>query len=87
MTLSILFDDPDRGDLDLRLFEADGTTMVAQSRSFDMNEIITCPGPSPSCPLLTPADYIFLVFPAVSGQTNEYNIDLAITAGSGSGSN
>ncbi len=66
VTLSILFDDPDRGDLDLRLFEADGTTMVAQSRSFDMNEIITCPGPSPSCPLLTPADYICLVFPAVS---------------------
>ena len=74
------------GDLDLKLFNSDGTTQLAQSRGFGDSETITCPGASPTCAALAAGDYVFLVFPAVTGQTNEYNVTLTITAGSGSGS-
>ena len=74
------------GDLDLKLFTADGITQLAQSRGFGDSETITCPGASPACAPLATGDYVFLVFPAVTGQTNEYNVTLSIVAGSGSGS-
>ena len=66
------------GDLDLKLLDAAGT-MLSQSRGFADTEAITCPGVSPSCAALSAGDYVFEVFPALAGATNEYAIALTLT--------
>jgi hypothetical protein len=81
VTVQINFTNRPTGDLDLKLFAADGVTQLGQSRGFGDSETITCPGASPSCAALAPADYVFLVFPAVPGATNDYTMNLTITPG------
>ena len=71
VTLAIQFTNRPGGDLDMKLLDGGGT-MIAQSRGFGDGEMITCPGASPSCPTLAPADYILEVFPAVPGSVNSY---------------
>jgi hypothetical protein len=67
------------GDLDLRLFDKTGTTVVAQSHGFGTEELIICPGSSPACPALAADDYLFEVFPAVAGAVNDYTFALTLT--------
>ncbi|HEY4179755.1 MAG TPA: PPC domain-containing protein [Kofleriaceae bacterium] len=85
VTVTIVMSDRANGDLDLKLFGSDGVTQLGQSRGITDTETITCPGASPSCAPLTTGNYVFEVFPAITGQTNSYNITLTID-GSGSGS-
>jgi hypothetical protein len=66
------------GDLDLRLWDTANNT-ISQSRGFGDTETITCPGVSPPCSTLAAGDYIFEVFPAVTGATNTYAISLVLT--------
>jgi hypothetical protein len=65
------------GDLDLRLYDGGGA-MLAQSHSFSDEERIACPGSAPACPALAAGDYVFEVFPAVTGAVNRYTFTLAI---------
>jgi hypothetical protein len=76
--IKISFENRPSGDLDLKLTDATGT-MIAQSRGFGNDETITCPAASPACPLLAAGDYVFEVFPALSGAVNTYDIALTIT--------
>jgi hypothetical protein len=71
------------GDLDLQLYDMTGMGLpLAESRGFDDNEEIKCPndaGMMPSCAQLAAGDYIFKVFPAVPGGTqNVYRLDVTI---------
>jgi hypothetical protein len=66
-------------DLDLRITDAAGATMYGQSRGFENEELIVCPGASPVCPALAAGDYLFEVFPATPGAVNRYDIALTIT--------
>lgn len=67
------------GDLDLALFDGNGT-MKAQSRGFGDGEKIVCPNPAgttPLCPALTAgSDYIFEVLPGIAGATNYYSFNV-----------
>ena len=73
VTVAITFTNRPLGDLDIKLYDANGT-MVSQSRGFGNGEMIVCPGASPSCPTLAAGDYVLEVFPAVPGSTNSYTI-------------
>lgn len=66
------------GDVDLRLHDAAGITVLSQSHSFSDQERIVCPGSVPSCPTLAPGDYVFEVLPAVPGAVNRYTFALTI---------
>ena len=66
------------GDLDLRLYDRTGTTVLAQSRGFASEEKIVCPGAAPTCMMLPADDYIFEVFPAIAGAMNRYDIAVTI---------
>ena len=67
------------GDLDLLLFDpANPGTPTSQSREFKDNEVIVCPGASPSCPTLAAGDYVFEVVPAVMGHVNSYTFSLKL---------
>lgn len=66
------------GDLDLRLYDSTGL-LVSQSNNFSNDEIIVCPAPSPACPSLLKGDYVFEVFPAITGAVNNYTFALALT--------
>ena len=79
VTIKIDFINRPSGDLDLRLFDAATSTLQAQSRGFGNQELITCPGASPSCAQLAAGDYVFEVFPASAGAVNNYTPSLAIT--------
>ena len=67
------------GDVDLRLFDKPGTTVLAQSTEFGDQELIVCPGVAPTCAALAPGDYVFEVFPAVPGAVNDYTFALTFT--------
>jgi hypothetical protein len=70
------------GDLDMQLYDATGSSVVAESRSFDDDEEVKCPndaGMSPTCDQLGAGDYIVKVFPAVPGTQNVYRLDVSIT--------
>jgi hypothetical protein len=67
------------GDLDLKLYGRTGN-LVAESRGFGDTEVISCPGSAPACPALAADDYVFEVFPAVTGAVNAYTFALAVTA-------
>ena len=76
--IKITFMNRPSGDLDLKLEDATGV-MIAQSRGFGNDETIKCPAASPACPMLAPGDYIFEVFPALTGAVNFYDFALTIT--------
>jgi hypothetical protein len=76
--VKITFTNRPSGDLDLKLTDATGT-MIAQSRGFGNDETIICPAASPACPMLAEGDYVFEVFPALSGAVNFYDFSLVIT--------
>ena len=70
------------GDLDMQLYDATGTNVVAESRSFDDDEEVKCPndaGMSPTCVQLAAGDYLVKVFPAVPGTMNVYKLAVTIT--------
>lgn len=75
VTVAIAFTNRAGGDLDMKLYDGTGS-MIAQSRGFGDGESITCPGSSPACGQLAAGDYVFEVFPAVTGSVNNYTIAL-----------
>jgi hypothetical protein len=79
VTLTVSFISSATGDLDLRLYDKTGATVLARSSGFMNQETITCPGASPACTALAADDYIFEVFPAVLGAKNRYDIALTVT--------
>ncbi len=79
VSVKISFVNRPTGDLDLRLFDKTGATMLGQSRGFGNDEVVVCPGTSPACAALAPDDYIFEVFPALPGSVNDYTITLMLT--------
>jgi hypothetical protein len=68
------------GDLDLRLHDQTGATMLARSSGFGNDEVITCPSAPLMCPTLIAGDYVFEVYPAVKDSVNRYTFSLAFTA-------
>jgi hypothetical protein len=70
-TAGIQFTNRPGGDLDMKVYKADGT-LLGQSRGFGDSESITCPGSAPACPTVTPGDFVIEVFPAVAGAVNTY---------------
>ena len=78
VAIKLTFTNRASGDLDLKLSDASGL-MIAQSRGFGNEETITCPAASPSCPTLAAGDYVFEVFPALTGAVNFYDFALTIT--------
>lgn len=70
-TVGIQFTSRPGGDLDMKVYKADGT-LLGQSRGFGDTEMITCPGSAPACPSVTAGDYVIEVFPAVTGAVNTY---------------
>ena len=79
VNVSVTFTTSPQGDLDLRLYDKTGATVLARSSGFTDTESITCPGASPSCAALPPDDYLFEVFPAVTGAQNRYTIAITVT--------
>jgi pre-peptidase len=79
VTVMISFPPVPNGDLDLRLYDKTGATVLARSSGFGQTEAITCPGPSPACAALAPDDYIFEVFPGAAGAVNRYDIAITLT--------
>jgi hypothetical protein len=78
VTIKLSFDDRGGlGDLDLRLYDATGATVLAQSRGFGDGELITCPGAAP-CPQLAAGDYLFEVFGATDAVVNRYDLLLTV---------
>ena len=76
---TIAFINSATGDLDLKLTDAQGTSL-ASSRGFDNDEQIVCPGASPPCAgPLAEGDYILEVFAANPGMANRYDITLSVT--------
>ncbi|MDQ3341013.1 MAG: pre-peptidase C-terminal domain-containing protein [Myxococcota bacterium] len=79
VSAKITFVNSATGDLDLKLTDAQGTTL-SSSRGFDNDEQIVCPGASPPCAgPLAAGDYILEVFPANPGMANRYDIALSLT--------
>ncbi len=66
------------GDIDLRLYDQAGTSLLSQSNNFGNEERIVCPGTSPACPTLAANDYVFEVLPA-QGAVNSYTFAVALT--------
>jgi hypothetical protein len=78
VTVSISFVSSATGDLDLRLYDATGATVLASSVGFGDTEQIVCPGPSPTCAALAEGDYLFEVFSPVAGGANRYDLSLQL---------
>jgi hypothetical protein len=79
VSVKITFVNRPTGDLDLRLHDKTGATVLARSNGFGDVEEIVCPGGSPVCAALAPDDYVFEVFPALSGSVNRYDLAVTIT--------
>ncbi len=83
LTFKVLFKNRGgAGDLDMSLKDSTGLNTIAESRSFDDDEGVTCPSPvgaSPSCPQLAAGDYIVSVFGALPNVDNVYKLDVTIT--------
>lgn len=77
VAISISFPEGATGDLDLKLYDATGS-VLAQSRGFSTTESITCPATNPACNALTPGDYVFEVFPALTTGFNAYDFTVTI---------
>jgi hypothetical protein len=67
------------GDLDLRITDLTGGTVLGQSRGFGDSEAVVCPASSPVCNALPPGDYLFEVFGATPGTVNRYELALTRT--------
>jgi hypothetical protein len=67
------------GDLDLKLTDANGSTMLGRSSGVSDGEEIVCPATSPPCPMLPAGDYLFEVLPGKPGAVNRYDIKLTLT--------
>ncbi|HEY4240013.1 MAG TPA: PPC domain-containing protein [Kofleriaceae bacterium] len=78
VTVAANFTNSVTGDLDLKLYDATGTTVLGASLGFGDGESITCPGQSPMCSALTTGDYVFEVYPATPGNVNVYTLALTI---------
>ena len=65
------------GDLDLRLTDKTGQTMLAASLGFGDEEAIVCP--SSACAALAADDYVFEVFPVGAAASNPYTLALVLT--------
>jgi len=78
VVIKLTFTNRPSGDLDLRLSDTTGA-MISQSRGFGNEETITCPATSPACPTLAAGDYVFEVFPALTGAVNLYDFSLTLT--------
>jgi len=79
VVVKIIFTNSASGDLDLRLYDKTGASVLSRSSGFGDEETITCPGASPSCPMLAADDYVFEVFPALSGSVNSYSMQITLT--------
>jgi len=79
VSVKITFVNSPTGDLDLRLYDKTGSTVLSRSSGFGNEETIVCPGASPACPALAADDYVFEVFPALSGAVNAYTIAVTLT--------
>ncbi len=78
-TVRLMFMNRPTGDIDLRLYNGDGTAMLAQSRGFGDMEQIVCPGTSPICaPAAVPGEYVFEAFPALVDSVNRYTFALEV---------
>lgn len=66
------------GDVDVRLYDPSGASVLSQSNEFGDEDRIVCPGATPACPTLAASDYIFEVFP-VPGAVNRYTFALTIS--------
>ena len=78
VTVAIQFVDA-IGDLDLQVYStADTQNPVGQSRGFTDGETVTCPAASPPCPMLTPGDYVFRVYPGKPDQLNHYTFAVTV---------
>ncbi|HTL37582.1 MAG TPA: hypothetical protein VL326_30835 [Kofleriaceae bacterium] len=75
-TVGIVFTNRPGGDLDMKVYNASDNTLLGQSRGFGDGEMLTCPGNSPTCPNVSPGDFIVEVFPAVGGAVNTYTLAL-----------
>jgi hypothetical protein len=83
VSIEILFTNSVTGDLDLTLYNGDGSIMIAAAgEGFANNREIDCPGQMPLCAMLAAGTYIFEVSPAVPGNVNSYGIQLTITPAS-----
>lgn len=78
VSVKISFESSPTGDLDLRLYDKTGATVLGRSSGFGDVEEIACPGQSPACAALVPDEYLFEVFPAIAGATNRYDIAVTI---------
>jgi len=78
VVVKITFTNRPTGDLDLRLASTSGM-VIASSSGFGSEETITCPAASPPCPTLAAGDYLFEVFPAITGAVNTYDFSLTLT--------
>jgi hypothetical protein len=81
VTIKILFTNREGGDLDLRIRDLEGNELGA-GHAFTDDETVTCPGVAPACPSLAVGDYIFEVYPALSGAVNRYEIALTLSPSS-----
>ena len=79
VSVRVSFINTPTGDLDLRITDTTGATTFGQSRGFGDEESVACPGTSPACPTLPAGEYVFEVFPAVTGSVNRYELSLMIT--------
>jgi hypothetical protein len=71
-TVGIQFTNRPMGDLDIKVYQASDSMLIGQSRGFGDTESVTCPGSAPSCPSVSPGDFVLEVFPAISGAVNTY---------------
>ena len=72
-TVALAFTSRPGGDLDLKLYSANGT-LDAQSRGFGDGETIVCPGNTPVCPALPAGTHIIEVLPGAAGSINAYTL-------------
>ena len=78
VTITMVYPNAPGGDLDMRLTDTTGGTMLAESREFTGTELITCPAVSPACASLAAGDYAFEVFPAQPTFVNNYTFSLGL---------
>jgi hypothetical protein len=79
VSVRVTFTSGPTGDLDLKILDLSGATTLGQSRGFEDEELVVCPGSSPACPTLAAGDYLFEVFAGSPGSVNRYELALTLT--------